>query len=190
MTNEEKDALSLCIGLLEGIASRNKEEYSKRINLGIQIIKDFTQESSLTLDEEIDLEWNKTIPIDEGMGSEFSTISIEQFNDIVRHFINWQKARSPKFRVGEVIKHKEENDSFKILAIEDDCYRLENNIIISIAAQDQWELKWDEEDNYNLSIVEAIFNDLITKYKEDRIWIAKVIKVKNWVLKLLKRIKH
>ena len=46
----------------------------------------------------------------------------------------------PIFHVGDTIRHKEENDSFKILAIEDDCYKLENNIVVSIAAQDSWEL--------------------------------------------------
>lgn len=46
----------------------------------------------------------------------------------------------PIFHVGDTIRHKEENDSFKILAIEDDFYKLENNIVVSIAAQDSWEL--------------------------------------------------
>lgn len=45
-----------------------------------------------------------------------------------------------KFKVGDIIQHKEYKDILKVMAIEDDCYRLENNIIIKITTQDNWKL--------------------------------------------------
>ena len=41
------------------------------------------------LEDEIDSEWAKCKPIDEGMGLESATIVNEQFYDIARHFANW-----------------------------------------------------------------------------------------------------
>lgn len=43
------------------------------------------------LQEEIDKIWNACDPIDEGMGVETANIHIEQFEDIARHFVEWQK---------------------------------------------------------------------------------------------------
>ena len=50
------------------------------------------------------------------------------------------RVEHPIFEVGDIIRHKEEKDSYKILAIEDDCYKLENNIVVSFNAQDSWEI--------------------------------------------------
>lgn len=41
------------------------------------------------LEEEIDKEWEKCNPIDEGMGMETAWIHIEQFDLIARHFAEW-----------------------------------------------------------------------------------------------------
>ena len=38
------------------------------------------------LEKEIDSEWIKCNPTDEGMGSEYANISIEQFDALARHF--------------------------------------------------------------------------------------------------------
>ena len=41
------------------------------------------------LEDEIDSEWAKCKPIDEGMGLESAIIVNEQFDDIARHFAKW-----------------------------------------------------------------------------------------------------
>lgn len=40
----------------------------------------------VNLEKEVDAEWNKCNPVDEGMGCEFATISIEQFYFIAKYF--------------------------------------------------------------------------------------------------------
>ena len=41
------------------------------------------------LNSEIDKEWQKCNPVDEGMGVETANVHIEQFDHIARHFIQW-----------------------------------------------------------------------------------------------------
>lgn len=41
------------------------------------------------LEDEIDSEWAKCKPVDEGMGLESAIIVNEQFDDIARHFAKW-----------------------------------------------------------------------------------------------------
>ncbi len=66
----------------------------------------------------------------------------------VKELGSMQEKPKPKFHIGDTIRHRDENDSFKVLAIEDDCYRLENNIVVSIAAQDQWEVVEEPTPHY------------------------------------------
>lgn len=47
--------------------------------------------ASEDLEEEIDKIWRTCDPIDEGMGVETANIHIEQFDDIARHFAEWQR---------------------------------------------------------------------------------------------------
>jgi hypothetical protein len=47
---------------------------------------DFVEQQEVNLDAEIDKEWRKNNPIDEGMGVESVYIHIEAFDMIVRHF--------------------------------------------------------------------------------------------------------
>jgi hypothetical protein len=51
-----------------------------------------------------------------------------------------------KFKVGDIIQHKKYNDILKVIAIEDDCYRLEHNIVIKITTQDNWKILSKKED--------------------------------------------
>ena len=44
MTQEERNAIALCCGLLEGIADRNDGDYAQQIDLGIKAIKGTLQE--------------------------------------------------------------------------------------------------------------------------------------------------
>ena len=46
--------------------------------------------------DEIDKIWKTCNPIDEGMGVETANIHIEQFDDIARHFAEWQKQQMMK----------------------------------------------------------------------------------------------
>ena len=50
-------------------------------------MKDFENE----LQKEINSEWLKCLPVDEGMGLESANIVNEQFEHIVRHFVEWTK---------------------------------------------------------------------------------------------------
>lgn len=43
------------------------------------------------LEKEIEKQWNLCETIDEGMGCEYANIPIEQFDDICRHFAEWQR---------------------------------------------------------------------------------------------------
>ena len=52
--------------------------------------------ASEDLIEEIDKIWKTCNPIDEGMGVETANIHIEQFDDIARHFTDWQKQKDYK----------------------------------------------------------------------------------------------
>ena len=45
------------------------------------------------LQKEIDKEWQKCLPVDEGMGLESSNIVSEQFESIARHFVEWTKKK-------------------------------------------------------------------------------------------------
>ena len=42
--------------------------------------------ANVDLEKEIKFEWAKCNPIDEGMGSEYANISIEQFDALARYF--------------------------------------------------------------------------------------------------------
>lgn len=52
-------------------------------------LKDFENE----LQKEINSEWLKCLPVDEGMGLESANIVNEQFEHIVRHFVEWTKKK-------------------------------------------------------------------------------------------------
>ena len=52
--------------------------------------------ASEDLEEEIDKIWKTCNPIDEGMGVETANIHIEQFDDIAKHFVEWQKQQMIK----------------------------------------------------------------------------------------------
>lgn len=41
----------------------------------------------IDLEKEIDSQWKNCAPVDEGMGCEFANISIEQFANIAKHFV-------------------------------------------------------------------------------------------------------
>ena len=47
---------------------------------------DTLEVEEVDLDKEMDKEWNKCEPIDEGMGLEIASIEHEQFDDIAKHF--------------------------------------------------------------------------------------------------------
>lgn len=74
------------------------------------------------------------------------------------------RVEHPIFEVGDIIKHKEEKDSYKILAIEDDCYKLENNIVVSFNAQDSWEIVEKPVSKFDSCVIEA----LRTEYEKGR----------------------
>ena len=46
------------------------------------------QAKEVDLDNEIDSQWKDCTPVDEGMGSEYANIAIEQFANIAKHFFN------------------------------------------------------------------------------------------------------
>ena len=43
MTTEERDAVALCCGILEGVAGRNTVDYANKIILGVKVIKGILQ---------------------------------------------------------------------------------------------------------------------------------------------------
>ena len=47
---------------------------------------DTLEVEEVDLDKEMDKEWNKCEPIDEGMGLEIASIEHEQFDNIAKHF--------------------------------------------------------------------------------------------------------
>jgi len=53
------------------------------------------------LERELDKEWNKCEPIDEGMGLEIASIEYEQFDNIAKHFYELGIAVSNKAQKGE-----------------------------------------------------------------------------------------
>lgn len=55
-----------------------------------EIIDSLQQEQSeVDLEKEIDKEWRKCCPTDEGMGDEKAILVGEQFHQIARHFAEW-----------------------------------------------------------------------------------------------------
>ena len=50
--------------------------------------KDYASPSGVDLEKEIELEWERCNPTDDGMGSEYAYISIEQFYSILHRFFN------------------------------------------------------------------------------------------------------
>lgn len=54
------------------------------------LVHEKVEEPDKSLEEEIDSEWKKCNPIDEGMGVESAHIHIEAFDIIARHFAEWQ----------------------------------------------------------------------------------------------------
>lgn len=50
--------------------------------------KEYASSLDIDLEKEIELEWRKCNPIDDGMGCEFAYISIEQFYSILHRFFN------------------------------------------------------------------------------------------------------
>lgn len=67
--------------------------YAERICTALETYIDSLpkEPASEGLIEEIDKIWKTCNPIDEGMGVETANIHIEQFDDIARHFAEWQK---------------------------------------------------------------------------------------------------
>ena len=55
---------------------------------GVQWADEHPAKIEVDLDKEIDSQWKDCTPIDEGMGSEFANIAIEQFANIAKHFFN------------------------------------------------------------------------------------------------------
>lgn len=47
------------------------------------------EQSEVDLEKEIDKEWKKCNPVDEGMGVESAYMHIEAFDIIARHFAKW-----------------------------------------------------------------------------------------------------
>ena len=73
------------------VSKENQQEYETLTDLE-DFIDSFPKEpTSEDLIEEIDKIWKTCNPIDEGMGVETANIHIEQFDDIARHFAEWQK---------------------------------------------------------------------------------------------------
>jgi hypothetical protein len=52
----------------------------------LAILNDILEMKEVDLDKEMDKEWNKCEPIDEGMGLEIASIEHEQFDNIAKHF--------------------------------------------------------------------------------------------------------
>lgn len=53
---------------------------------GILKILDILEAKEVDLEKEMDKEWSKCEPIDEGMGLEIASIEHEQFDNIAKHF--------------------------------------------------------------------------------------------------------
>jgi hypothetical protein len=93
----DKDALVAEIDRLIERAKAERVLYPKTIlsakNLLLledyNSLKDFINDlevKDVDLEEEMDKEWNKCEPIDEGMGLEIASIEHEQFDNIAKHF--------------------------------------------------------------------------------------------------------
>lgn len=52
----------------------------------IQIINDSVEVKEVDLEKELNKEWNKCEPTDEGMGLEIASIEHKQFDNIAKHF--------------------------------------------------------------------------------------------------------
>ena len=62
---------------------------------------DTLEVKEVDLEKEMDKEWNKCEPIDEGMGLEIASIEHEQFDNIATHFFELGMAVSNKAKKGE-----------------------------------------------------------------------------------------
>lgn len=72
-----------------GIGNLESLEYEEAEQLVLlakeELLKDL-EVKEVDFEKEIDSQWKDCTPVDEGMGSEFANISIEQFANIAKHF--------------------------------------------------------------------------------------------------------
>lgn len=62
----------------------------------ILLFLDSLEVREVELEKELDKEWNKCEPIDEGMGLEVASIEHEQFDNIAKHFFELGLAQKSK----------------------------------------------------------------------------------------------
>ena len=82
---------------------RNRREDSaiQDVLYGISKFLDTLEVKEVNLEEEMNKEWNKCEPIDEGMGLEIASIEHEQFDNIAKHFFELGLSVSNKTEKGE-----------------------------------------------------------------------------------------
>ena len=95
----DKDAL------VAEIERRTKEHHSGYLVCLKDILSfiNTLEVKEVDLEEEMDKEWNKCEPTDEGMGLEIASIEHEQFDNIVKHFFELGMTVSNKAQKGEYV---------------------------------------------------------------------------------------
>ena len=96
------------------VLKENQQEYETFTDLE-DFINSFPKEpTSKDLIEEINKIWKTCNPIDEGMGVETANIHIEQFDDIARHFAEWQKQQMMKDAVEAEVMYPASSSTLQI----------------------------------------------------------------------------
>lgn len=101
------------------------------------------------------------------------------------------KRVEPKFKVGDCIRHKDADECYRIVAINDNYYFCENNHAWNISSQDYFELVepksgWSEEDEKYFNLIYKELNYYITNKRH---WTPLSVADLSWLKSLKERLK-
>lgn len=129
---------------------------------------------------------------------------LKSFKDIVKPQLKQERSKedkvmgSPiniKFKVGDIIKHKQTKEIVEVIEIKDDSYRLHSihNVIstplayfnLNLSEQDNWDLCWEKSDD---SFLDSLIND--AESSKEKSQVEQYIDVCNQKIDWLKNIKN